>query len=128
MPTFRAAGNRKRPGITRHTFYTASGKLHRKSALFNFSSALYQTLQDDLNNPPILILDEATSSVDTRTEVLIQEAMAEMMKGRTLFVIANRISTIKDSDNILYMQDGDILEVGNHQTLMEKKRTLCKAV
>ena len=73
-----------------------------------------------LNDPPILILDEATSSVDTRTEVLIQQAMAEMMKGRTSFVIAHRLSTIKDSDNILYMQDGDILEVGNHESLMAK--------
>lgn len=73
-----------------------------------------------LSDPPILILDEATSSVDTRTEVLIQEAMAAMMKGRTSFVIAHRLSTIKDSDNILYMQDGDILEVGNHETLMAK--------
>ena len=73
-----------------------------------------------LNNPPILILDEATSSVDTRTEVLIQEAMSNMMKGKTSFVIAHRLSTIKDSDNILYMQDGDILEVGNHESLMAK--------
>lgn len=73
-----------------------------------------------LSNPPILILDEATSSVDTRTEVMIQEAMAAMMKGRTSFVIAHRLSTIVDSDNILYMQDGDILEVGNHQELMAK--------
>ena len=79
-----------------------------------------------LNNPPILILDEATSSVDTRTEVLIQEAMSEMMKDRTSFVIAHRLSTIKDSDNILYMQDGDILEVGNHQTLMEKNGLYAK--
>ncbi|MBQ0097823.1 MAG: ABC transporter ATP-binding protein [Oscillospiraceae bacterium] len=73
-----------------------------------------------LNDPPIMILDEATSSVDTRTEVLIQDAMAQMMKGRTSFVIAHRLSTIKDSDNILYMQDGDILEVGNHEELMAK--------
>ncbi len=73
-----------------------------------------------LSNPPIFILDEATSSVDTRTEVLIQQAMSEMMKGKTSFVIAHRLSTIKDSENILYMQDGDILEVGNHETLMAK--------
>ena len=79
-----------------------------------------------LNNPPILILDEATSSVDTRTEVLIQEAMAAMMKGKTSFVIAHRLSTIKDSDNILYMQDGDILEVGNHETLMAKNGLYAK--
>lgn len=73
-----------------------------------------------LNNPPIMILDEATSSVDTRTEVMIQEAMNEMMKGKTSFIIAHRLSTIKDADNILYMQDGDILEVGNHEELMAK--------
>ncbi len=73
-----------------------------------------------LNNPPILILDEATSSVDTRTEVMIQEAMTEMTKGKTSFVIAHRLSTIKDAENILYMQDGDILEVGNHDELMAK--------
>ncbi len=73
-----------------------------------------------LNNPPILILDEATSSVDTRTEVMIQEAMTAMMKGKTSFVIAHRLSTIKDAENILYMQDGDILEVGNHEELMAK--------
>lgn len=73
-----------------------------------------------LNNPPILILDEATSSVDTRTEAMIQEAMTEMMKGKTSFVIAHRLSTIKDAENILYMQDGDILEVGNHEELMAK--------
>ncbi len=79
-----------------------------------------------LNNPPILILDEATSSVDTRTELLIQEAMANMMKGKTSFVIAHRLSTIKDADNILYMQDGDILEVGNHETLMAKNGLYAK--
>ena len=73
-----------------------------------------------LNNPPIMILDEATSSVDTRTEVMIQEAMNEMMKGKTSFIIAHRLSTIKDAENILYMQDGDILEVGNHEELMAK--------
>lgn len=79
-----------------------------------------------LSDPPILILDEATSSVDTRTEVMIQEAMTAMMKGRTSFVIAHRLSTIKDSDNILYMQDGDILEVGNHASLMAKNGLYAK--
>lgn len=79
-----------------------------------------------LNNPPIMILDEATSSVDTRTEVMIQEAMAEMMKGHTSFVIAHRLSTIRDSENILYMQDGDILEVGNHDELMAKNGLYAK--
>jgi len=71
-----------------------------------------------LSDSPIMILDEATSSVDTRTEVLIQEAMAVLMRGRTSFVIAHRLSTIKDADMILYMEGGDIKEVGNHRELM----------
>lgn len=68
----------------------------------------------------IMILDEATSSVDTRTEQLIQKAMNNLMKGRTSFVIAHRLSTIKDADLILVMKDGDIIEQGNHQTLLGK--------
>lgn len=68
----------------------------------------------------IMILDEATSSVDTRTEQLIQKAMNNLMKGRTSFVIAHRLSTIKDADLILVMKDGDIIEQGDHQTLLEK--------
>lgn len=68
----------------------------------------------------ILILDEATSSVDTRTEIQIQKAMNNLMKGRTSFVIAHRLSTIKDADLILVMKDGDIVEQGNHQELLEK--------
>ena len=71
-----------------------------------------------LADNPILILDEATSSVDTRTEQLIQDAMAELMKGRTSFVIAHRLSTIRDADLILVMKDGDIVEQGNHESLM----------
>ena len=68
----------------------------------------------------MLILDEATSSVDTRTEALIQKAMDELMKGRTSFVIAHRLSTIKNADLILVMKDGDILESGNHEELMKQ--------
>ena len=71
-------------------------------------------------NPKILILDEATSSVDTRTEMQIQKAMNNLMKGRTSFVIAHRLSTIKDADLILVMKDGDIIEQGNHKELLEK--------
>ncbi len=70
--------------------------------------------------PEIMILDEATSNVDTHTEVLIQRAMAQLMKGRTSFVIAHRLSTIRDADVILYMEDGDIKEVGNHEELMRQ--------
>lgn len=73
-----------------------------------------------LANRPIMILDEATSSVDTRTEVLIQEAMAALMKGRTSFVIAHRLSTIRDADTIIYMENGDIKEIGDHNTLLSK--------
>lgn len=73
------------------------------------------------SDPEIMILDEATSNVDTHTEVLIQRAMARLMKGRTSFVIAHRLSTIRDADMILYMEDGDIKEVGNHDELMKEK-------
>ena len=71
------------------------------------------------SDPEIRILDEATSNVDTHTEQLIQNAMNELMKGRTSFVIAHRLSTIRDADMILYMENGDIKEVGNHETLMK---------
>lgn len=73
-----------------------------------------------LKDPKILILDEATSSVDTRTEVLIQKGMERLMKGRTSFVIAHRLSTIRDADTIIVMKDGDIVELGNHDSLLEK--------
>ena len=73
-----------------------------------------------LADPQILILDEATSSVDTRTEILIQKAMDHLMKGRTSFVIAHRLSTIRDADMILVMKDGDIVEQGNHEELLRK--------
>ena len=73
-----------------------------------------------LADNPILILDEATSSVDTRTEIQIQKAMDNLMKGRTSFVIAHRLSTIKDADIILVMKDGDIVEQGNHEELLEQ--------
>lgn len=73
-----------------------------------------------LADPKILILDEATSSVDTRTEIQIQKAMDALMKGRTSFVIAHRLSTIRDADMILVMKDGDIVEQGNHEELLAK--------
>lgn len=73
-----------------------------------------------INNPKILILDEATSSVDTRTEILIQKAMDELMENRTSFIIAHRLSTIKNADLILVMKDGDIVEVGKHNDLLNK--------
>ena len=70
--------------------------------------------------PPMLILDEATSSIDTRTEIKIQEAFARMMKGRTSFIVAHRLSTIREADVILVMKDGNIIEQGNHEELLEK--------
>lgn len=73
-----------------------------------------------LANPKILILDEATSSIDTRTEIQIQDAMDNLMKGRTSFIIAHRLSTIKNADLILVMNHGDIVEQGNHEELLEK--------
>ena len=73
-----------------------------------------------VEDAPMLILDEATSSVDTRTEEEIQRAMDRLMVGRTSFIIAHRLSTIKNADLILVMKDGDIIESGNHAELMEK--------
>ena len=70
--------------------------------------------------PPMLILDEATSSIDTRTEVLIQEAFDKLMQGRTSFIVAHRLSTIRGADRILVMKDGRILEQGDHESLLAK--------
>ena len=72
-------------------------------------------------NPPVMILDEATSSIDTRTEAIVQEGMDNLMKGRTVFVIAHRLSTIKNADNIMVLDKGSIIEQGNHDELMELK-------
>lgn len=74
-----------------------------------------------IKNSPLLILDEATSSVDTRTELIIQKAMDELTKGRTSFIIAHRLSTIKNADIIMVLNNGDIIETGNHEELLEKK-------
>ena len=71
-----------------------------------------------LRKPPILILDEATSSIDTRTEVLVQDAFEELMKGRTSFIVAHRLSTIKNADHILVMKAGNIIERGTHDELI----------
>ena len=72
-----------------------------------------------IEDAPFLILDEATSNVDTRTEELVQEAMDKLTEGRTSFIIAHRLSTIKNADLILVMQNGNIVEQGNHEELME---------
>ncbi len=72
-------------------------------------------------NSPFLILDEATSNVDTRTEELVQQAMDKLTKGRTSFIIAHRLSTIKNADLILVMNEGDIIEQGTHEELLKKQ-------
>ena len=70
--------------------------------------------------PPMLILDEATSSIDTRTELKVQSAFQKMMQGRTSFIVAHRLSTIQEADLILVMKDGQIIEQGTHESLLEK--------
>ncbi len=76
-----------------------------------------------LNNPPVLILDEATSSIDTRTEKIVQDGMDKLMEGRTVFVIAHRLSTIRNSDAIIVLEHGTIIERGNHEELIKKHGT-----
>ena len=73
-----------------------------------------------LVKPPMLILDEATSSIDTRTEIRIQKAFARLMEGRTSFIVAHRLSTIREADVILVMKDGKIIEQGSHEELLKK--------
>ena len=74
-----------------------------------------------ISKPTMLILDEATSSIDTRTELKIQQAFDEIMKGKTSFIVAHRLSTIRNADIILVMKDGNIIEQGNHETLLKEK-------
>jgi len=72
-------------------------------------------------DPPVLILDEATSSIDTRTEALIEKGMDKLMAGRTVFVIAHRLSTVRNSDAIMVLEHGEIIERGNHESLIAEK-------
>lgn len=74
-----------------------------------------------INNPPVMILDEATSSIDTRTEKIIQQALDKLMEGRTVFVIAHRLSTVRNSKAIMVMNQGRIIERGNHEDLIAQK-------
>ena len=78
-----------------------------------------------LADPPMLILDEATSNIDTMTEMRIQKAFRKMMQGRTSFIVAHRLSTILDADLILVMKDGSVIEQGTHESLMKKKGFYC---
>ena len=71
-----------------------------------------------ISDPPMLILDEATSSIDTRTELRVQKAMKQLMEGRTSFVVAHRLSTIMEMDHILVMKDGNVIEQGTHEQLL----------
>ncbi len=72
-------------------------------------------------DPPVLILDEATSSIDTRTEGIVQDGMDKLMEGRTVFVIAHRLSTVKNSDVIMVLENGEIIERGSHESLIKEK-------
>ena len=92
--------------------------LNDKTSLSQGQKQLVAIARAIIQDAPMLILDEATSSVDTRTEVLIQEAMDRLMEGRTSFVIAHRLSTVRNADLILLIKDGDIVESGNHETLL----------
>jgi ATP-binding cassette subfamily B protein len=94
--------------------------LNDKASLSVGQKQLVTIARAIIQNSPLLILDEATSSVDTRTEKLVQDAMDKLTQGRTSFVIAHRLSTIKNADLILVMKDGDIIESGNHKELLEK--------
>ena len=95
-------------------------RLDDKASLSQGQKQLITIARAMIQNAPMLILDEATSSVDTRTEVLIQEAMDKLTQGRTSFVIAHRLSTIKNADIILVMKDGDVIESGRHEQLLSK--------
>ena len=93
--------------------------IQKESALSAGQKQLVTIARAMTENAPMLILDEATSNVDTRTEILIQKAMDSLTKGRTSFVIAHRLSTIKNADLIFVMKDGNIVETGNHDSLMK---------
>ena len=94
--------------------------LSDKTTLSQGQKQLVTIARAMVQNAPMIILDEATSSVDTRTEHLVQEAMSKLTKGRTSFVIAHRLSTIKNADMILVMDQGDIVESGSHSELLEQ--------
>ena len=126
-----------RPDATDEEVYAAARAAHVDHFVHTLSGGYHMVLNEEASNvsqgqkqlltiaravladPKMLILDEATSSVDTRTEVLIQRAMNSLMKGRTSFIIAHRLSTIRDADLILVMRDGDIVEQGNHASLLQ---------
>ena len=118
----------KKVGLHHHIKTLSKGYdtlLNDKANLSAGQKQLVTIARAMVENAPMIILDEATSSVDTRTEIVIQNAMDELMKGRTSFIIAHRLSTIKNADLILVLKDGDIIESGTHEALMEKKGFYC---
>lgn len=100
---------------------TIDYKIEDNDSISSGQKQLLTIARGMIKNSPFLILDEATSSVDTRTEELVQKAMDKLTKGRTSFIIAHRLSTIKNADHILVMKDGNIIEQGNHDELIKKK-------
>ena len=127
-----------KPGATMEEIIEAAKKAHAHSFIRRMPQGYDTVISEDGGNlsqgqkqllciarvmlclPPMLILDEATSSIDTRTEIRIQKAFASMMEGRTSFIVAHRLSTIREADVILVMRDGHIVEQGNHETLLKK--------
>ena len=106
----------QRQNLPTHTLLTGDGA--------NLSQGQRQLLaiaRAAIADPPVLILDEATSSIDTRTEKIVQDGMDKLMAGRTTFVIAHRLSTVKNSDCIIVLEQGRVIERGNHDKLMEEK-------
>lgn len=127
-----------KPGATRSEVIEAAKSAHAHSFIKRLENGYETQISENADNlsegqkqllciarvmltkPPMLILDEATSSIDTRTELRIQKAFLELMQGRTTFIVAHRLSTIKNADTILVMQDGKIVEQGDHNTLLQK--------
>lgn len=101
------------------TMWTSATAMKKSSC--TISSSLPRIARAAVADPPVLILDEATSSIDTRTEQLVQEGMDRLMKGRTTFVIAHRLSTVRNSDCIMVLEQGRIIERGTHDQLIEEK-------
>jgi ATP-binding cassette subfamily B protein len=127
-----------KPGATREEVIQAAKAAHAHSFIMRLPHGYDTVIDEDGSNisqgqkqllciarvmlclPPMLILDEATSSIDTRTEILIQNAFYHMMKGRTSFIVAHRLSTIREADVILVMKDGRIIEKGTHEALLAR--------